>query len=169
MAVATMLVVMRAGTIEQIGSPTEVYRYPATTHVARFIGNPQMNIVAPAGALRDLADTLAVQYGVDQSAVRSIGIRPEHLAVGTTADGWRASARVNSVLATGPAVIVRLSLSDGIELTALCPSDTYLETGSETQLVLNPERVHCFGLDDRRLGQHTPSRELVGAGEVPGR
>ena len=45
MTLADRIVVMRDGLIEQVGSPDEVFRRPATRFVAGFIGSPTMNIV----------------------------------------------------------------------------------------------------------------------------
>jgi sn-glycerol 3-phosphate transport system ATP-binding protein len=44
MTLADMIVVMNAGTVEQIGTPLEVYSKPASTFVATFIGSPPMNL-----------------------------------------------------------------------------------------------------------------------------
>ncbi|QPB24777.1 hypothetical protein ISN39_35620 (plasmid) [Rhizobium sp. 007] len=44
MTLADKIVVMNKGTIEQIGSPMELYLRPANTFVAHFIGSPQMNL-----------------------------------------------------------------------------------------------------------------------------
>src|ERR1700758_4911932 len=51
MTMATRIVVMNQGRIEQIGTPMEVYSRPATRFVAAFIGSPPMNFltVAPVG------------------------------------------------------------------------------------------------------------------------
>ena len=46
MTLSDKLVVMNAGRIEQIGTPADVYRRPATRFVATFIGSPPMNIMA---------------------------------------------------------------------------------------------------------------------------
>ena len=45
MTMATRIVVMKGGYIQQIGTPKEVYNYPANTFVATFIGSPAMNIL----------------------------------------------------------------------------------------------------------------------------
>ena len=47
MTLADRIVIMRAGHVQQIGSPLEVYDRPANTFVAGFIGSPEMNL-APA-------------------------------------------------------------------------------------------------------------------------
>ena len=44
MTMADRIVVMRAGRIEQIGGPLELYDRPATLFVAQFIGSPTMNV-----------------------------------------------------------------------------------------------------------------------------
>jgi multiple sugar transport system ATP-binding protein len=46
MTLATRLAVMNRGRIEQIGTPMEIYRRPATRFVAGFIGTPAMNFLA---------------------------------------------------------------------------------------------------------------------------
>ncbi len=45
MTLADRVVVMNEGKIQQIGTPTEIYNYPANTFVASFIGSPAMNLV----------------------------------------------------------------------------------------------------------------------------
>jgi multiple sugar transport system ATP-binding protein len=66
MTLADRIVVMCAGSVEQVGAPMELYNNPANTFVAGFIGSPKMNFLR-GGALEDRADT--------------VGIRPEHLAI----------------------------------------------------------------------------------------
>ena len=60
MALANRIAVLRGGRIEQIGSPEELYKTPASCFVASFIGRPQINLL-----------------NVDQQL--TIGIRPEDL------------------------------------------------------------------------------------------
>jgi ABC-type sugar transport system ATPase subunit len=45
MMLSDLIVVMRAGDVEQVGSPGEIYRRPANKYVASFVGNPQMNLL----------------------------------------------------------------------------------------------------------------------------
>ena len=45
MTLADRIVIMRDGHIEQVGTPDEVFRRPATRFVAGFIGSPTMNLV----------------------------------------------------------------------------------------------------------------------------
>ena len=45
MTMATRIVVMKAGRVQQIGTPIEIYTHPANLFVATFIGSPNMNIL----------------------------------------------------------------------------------------------------------------------------
>ena len=45
MTMATRIVVMKGGFIQQIGTPENIYDHPANTFVATFIGSPAMNLV----------------------------------------------------------------------------------------------------------------------------
>jgi lactose/L-arabinose transport system ATP-binding protein len=90
MTLADKIVVMRAGVVEQVGSPLELYDDPANLFVAGFIGSPKMNFLKgvieagdggePHARLPDYGDTkIPVRLGqaVSGSEV-TIGVRPEH-------------------------------------------------------------------------------------------
>jgi multiple sugar transport system ATP-binding protein len=68
MTMADRIVVLNKGVIEQVGSPLDLYNNPASLFVAGFIGSPKMNLISGAEATKYKATT--------------IGIRPEHIAVG---------------------------------------------------------------------------------------
>ncbi len=92
MTLSDQLVVMNGGRIEQIGLPTDVYRKPATTFVASFIGSPPMNMLA--GEMRggqvvvgDL--TMAapdLPPGLVDGTKVTIGLRPEDVVVADARD-----------------------------------------------------------------------------------
>jgi sn-glycerol 3-phosphate transport system ATP-binding protein len=88
MTLSDKLVVMNAGVIEQIGTPAEVYRRPATRFVATFIGSPPMNIlrglvegpglVSVGGSLLQVGD---MREGLKADMPVEVGIRPEDVRV----------------------------------------------------------------------------------------
>jgi len=97
MTLASRIVVMRAGKIQQIGAPAAVYEKPDNLFVAGFIGSPAINLLK--GSLRVQAEKVQFvcadlsleldRYAfkgmpVDQQEV-VVGIRPENLCIG--ADG----------------------------------------------------------------------------------
>jgi multiple sugar transport system ATP-binding protein len=49
MTLADRVVVMKAGIVQQVGTPTEIYDRPANTFVAGFIGSPAMNLMEGEG------------------------------------------------------------------------------------------------------------------------
>jgi sn-glycerol 3-phosphate transport system ATP-binding protein len=74
LTLADRLVVLNGGVIEQVGTPMEVYRRPASTFVAGFIGSPAMNML-PAPYLREAGAVLdGLPVGTDL-----VGIRPDDL------------------------------------------------------------------------------------------
>jgi multiple sugar transport system ATP-binding protein len=93
MTLASRIVVMEKGQVQQIGTPLEVYERPANRFVAGFLGAPAMAFVDGKldGAGRFSAGALHVEPGagccapgaVDRAAV--LGVRPEHVAI--RADG----------------------------------------------------------------------------------
>ncbi|TKT71338.1 sn-glycerol-3-phosphate import ATP-binding protein UgpC [Afipia massiliensis] len=78
MTLADILVVMNGGQVEQIGKPLDIYKKPATTFVASFIGAPPMNLLPVAA--NDLGGSLdALQIKAPGDA--TLGIRPEDFAL----------------------------------------------------------------------------------------
>ncbi|RYG98568.1 MAG: sn-glycerol-3-phosphate ABC transporter ATP-binding protein UgpC [Alphaproteobacteria bacterium] len=133
MTLATRIVVMNKGDIQQIGTPFEVYHKPANTFVARFVGSPSMQFMT--GTLTTAADgvrfsdgknwTLSLPFSdlpADRSNEIILGVRPEHIKlVGPDREGHE--ALVDLVESTGPEDNVILSVN-GQKVTAR------LETGS---------------------------------------
>src|SRR6266850_2498128 len=94
MTLADRVVVMNAGRIDQIGTPNELYHFPATKFVASFIGSPAMNFVPCA--IEETEGTLRVRlsndivFPVPQDRIQRyrahigkarlmLGLRPEHI------------------------------------------------------------------------------------------
>jgi iron(III) transport system ATP-binding protein len=168
MAVATQLVVMRAGQIEQVDAPQAVYRNPASVHVARFLGSPPMNLMERGGALGGLVDAIARANHLERP-VAQLGARPEHVVIDDEVDGWRFAGRIEAVLPTGPGAIVRLRLNDGTLLAAVVDAARLVAPGSDIEATIRLEHVHLFDDDGDRIafspGSGQPSSrsaELVG-------
>ncbi|MGV6849641.1 MAG: ABC transporter ATP-binding protein [Marinibacterium sp.] len=88
MTLADKIVVLRAGHIEQVGSPMDLYRDPDNRFVAGFIGSPSMNfmngrvsdgrITLPALDNATLTPPIALP---DDGSDVIVGLRPQHLSV----------------------------------------------------------------------------------------
>ncbi len=95
MTMADKIVVLRAGNIEQIGAPLDLYRNPDNRFVAGFIGSPSMNFLK--GEVKGNAITVPalkrdIDLGVALPANGSgieLGIRPEHIKLDAKNDQFR--------------------------------------------------------------------------------
>ncbi|WP_108485104.1 ABC transporter ATP-binding protein [Oceaniglobus ichthyenteri] len=85
MTLADKIVVLRAGKIEQVGTPLELYDNPANRFVAGFIGSPAMNFMSATqgdgGLILDDLNGAHLTFGAGVAAGKpvTVGIRPEHL------------------------------------------------------------------------------------------
>jgi len=151
MTLATRIVVMRAGKIQQIGTPAEVYERPANLFVAGFLGAPAMNFVPgalgaggvfAAGGLR--LDLAAHATAGARDAV--LGIRPEHVRIG---HGGAPAGTVSLVEPMGNHQVVWIE-SGGQLLSALVHDASTFALGEAVSFEVDTARVSLF---DRPGGQ----------------
>ena len=135
MTLADRIVVLRAGRIEQVGTPLELFNRPANRFVAGFIGAPRMNFL-PAGTLP----------GVEGDAV---GIRPQHLRIAGR-DEARLTARVSLVEALGYETVVHGMVGE-MPLLAVLPGQQAFGIGDEVAFTYDPENLHRFDGDGLRI------------------
>ena len=157
MTLATRIVVMNGGAIEQVGTPAEVYRRPATRFVAGFIGTPGMNFI-PVQALPADADYCRVQLpgggvlttrvplqGLPADAGFSLGVRPENLS--PAADG-ALRGRVEMVEFLGERSLAHLKLEDGSALT-ITLNGTQPKPGEQIGVAVDLAEAHLFDSQGR--------------------
>jgi len=153
LSISDRIAVYRAGRIEQVGTPEEVYGRPASRYVARFIGSPQMDILAgdlqrgPDGSLAYRLGTarFAVPAGLAPAAPVDLGVRPEHVNLGV--DG--VPARVRVVQPIGPATHVTVDW-DGGTVTSRVGGIARLAPDDEVHVALDPAGLVFF---DRESGR----------------
>ena len=145
MTLADRIVVLRAGRVEQVGTPLELYREPANRFVAGFIGSPAMNFLdARAEGGRVLLGGAAVTSTALPDGPCTLGLRPEHLA--RDPDGaLDASVQVFEHL--GGEAFVYATLPDGQEIVAKLDGDEGFRPGDALRLGVAGHRCHVF---DRR-------------------
>jgi ABC-type Fe3+/spermidine/putrescine transport system ATPase subunit len=117
LALSDRVAVMRAGRIEQVGTPAEIYHRPGSRFVAEFVG--VANIVdgrAVAGGVES-GGVVWPAPGVDAGAGDACVVyRPEHLALaGPSADGLR--GRVAAATFLGAIVRLQVALAQGRTVT----------------------------------------------------
>ncbi|ANK76808.1 ABC transporter ATP-binding protein (plasmid) [Ensifer adhaerens] len=94
LTLADRIVVFKDGNIEQVGTPTDLYRKPANLFVAQFIGSPAMNILKGKVVGRSatsarcqldcgvVLDIEAERGSLSRGEAISVGIRPENIRIG---------------------------------------------------------------------------------------
>ena len=141
MTLADRIVVLNGGRVEQIGTPTEIYRAPASTFVASFIGAPPMNLIATeaeAGAVRLDGQGLALP-GAPSGAV-TLGVRPEDLHTSAAGEGFRISVTAIEELGATRLIHGRL---DGTDIVAVQPA-SQVAPEAEAWLSPDPGAMHLF-------------------------
>jgi multiple sugar transport system ATP-binding protein len=87
LTLSNRVAVMNQGQILQIGTPSELYESPANLTVAKFIGTPSMNILPlemEDAQVMGFSLTTRMKPDQSQSEIKHIGIRPEHLSMGSS-------------------------------------------------------------------------------------
>jgi multiple sugar transport system ATP-binding protein len=153
MTMGDRVAVMRAGELQQVATPQELYRQPANLFVAGFIGSPAMNLVE--GSLQN--GVVEIGHGAGRRV--AVGIRPEHLRLDR--DGLRAS--VTHVEDLGAELIVHAEIDAApvraddapdsastepghARLVARLAAETPIRVGDVVGLGWEPKRLHVFDL-----------------------
>jgi multiple sugar transport system ATP-binding protein len=118
MQMGDKIVVMNHGVIEQFGVPQQIYDWPATKFVAKFIGSPAMNFLDFEGMIGIGAKSVAmngVNFAIPTSregakGQLTLGVRPEHVRF-SDASGYR--GRVTATEYLGTTQIVTLATPNG--------------------------------------------------------
>ncbi|MBP9049410.1 MAG: sn-glycerol-3-phosphate ABC transporter ATP-binding protein UgpC [Tabrizicola sp.] len=152
MTLADKIVVLRDGLVEQIGAPLDIYRRPANTFVAGFIGSPKMNLLkarvvgTEAGRARVDAAGLVCDVPVDHlpavGAEVTLGIRPEHLMAGPGAP-----AKVQASERLGGVTFAYARLEDGQNLTVQLDGEHDFAADGGLSVQPQPGRAHLFSGD----------------------
>ncbi len=135
MTMADKIVVLDAGRIEQVGSPMDLYRYPANLFVAGFIGSPKMNFVS---------GVLAQKHGA-----QTLGIRPEHIELTNDEGEWQGQVGVTEHL--GADTFVHVRTEDGTTMTVRADGELAVKPGASVWLKPMAQKFHRFDGDGSRM------------------
>ena len=136
MTMADKIVVLRAGHIEQVGSPLELYRAPRNVFVAGFIGSPRMNLIAGEEAKRHGAHT--------------IGVRPEHISVSASEGMWEGVVGVSEHLGSDTFFHVH-DTGLGDMITVRADGEVGFKNGDRVFLTPRADVIHRFDQEGLRL------------------
>ena len=150
MAMADKIAIMNNGLVEQLGTPQEVYEFPASVFVADFIGSPAMNFLPFEGTLA--VGDVSVQINLQTVAVPALrealfaeklllGIRPEHVRFNCESP---VRAQVIGTEYLGSNQIVILKTVDGTVVRAKVDLSHRVERGDQLGLIFETEQITLF-------------------------
>ena len=149
MTLADRIVVLRAGKIEQVGTPLALYNQPANVFVAGFIGSPRMNFFA-AEVLRQSASSLLLP-----ALSHTVGLRPEHVLLD---DAGPLEYRVQQVEQMGSTSLLRGTLAGSVgagqtpaHFEVVSNGQTSVKAGQTVRLSMPPAGLHFFDEQGARL------------------
>ena len=168
---ADRMMVLNAGVVEQIGTPDEVYRHPATLFVAGFIGSPAMNQIpartVPGGFQVDGPGAVPLRLpgiGVAPPERFVLGVRPEHL---------RPCPEAAALFVLDVQVVENLGADafaygevGGHPVVVRFPGGRPAAAGDRLAVAADPEHLHCFHADTGRRVEPQASTTLRTNGEV---
>ena len=147
MTLADRIVVLDAGQIIQVGSPSELYKRPANVFVAQFIGSPKMNVLP----CQMSGDQFALPSGrpapCPVSGATQVGIRPEHITLGAEGTG-HCDGSVEVVEYLGADTFVLLDCGDGGQINVRISGESDLQPGDRAGISFAPEHLHFFDATD---------------------
>ena len=151
MTMADRIVVLRAGRIEQVGTPLDLYNQPANRFVAGFIGSPRMNFIplraGPQDSLLHASGgrLLRPGLGLSPGEALTLGARPEHITLAAQGDGLALEMQVQNIEQLGGHSMLQ-GLLDGSDtpLTVQCPGQVHMRQGDTLPVLLPAARCHLF-------------------------
>lgn len=167
MSISDMIVVMKAGVVQQIGKPQDVYDGPANLFVAKFLGTPPINVFD--GTVRDNTlyvgnDAVLNIRGVADQDVY-VGIRPEGFILqengpfGCNLSAVEVMGRDSSVVCTNQA-----SLNPVIR--AIISTDNKVDLGQKlVRFSLKPAKVFLFHKETEERIDFTADARTTKEGE----
>jgi multiple sugar transport system ATP-binding protein len=154
MTMGHRIAVLNAGRLQQLGTPMELYQWPANLFVAQFIGSPPMNLLPveaiSAGQLQlgsrklavegPLAEALAARAGQGLTG----GLRPEHFRLApATNRNLRAEVSHGEALGNEQLLTCRLAEGDHLVQVRVGPEES-LPPGSTVHLDVDPRGWRLF-------------------------
>jgi multiple sugar transport system ATP-binding protein len=152
MSMADQVAVLRQGTIQQVGSPTEIYDRPANRWVATFVGSPRMNLLKCVvnGRLEGQGWSLPNPGFGDQSRPPDrpalFGVRSEDLSLDVREESSALAGTVYAVEPLGDRTLVDVEIGDQ-RLVIKAPPTATFKIGEQVRASVDMDRVHLFDAD----------------------
>ena len=144
MTLATRVVVMNKGEMQQLATPKQIYDNPANLFVAGFIGSPSMNFLkgAVTNGVFEGPGARITGLAAREAKDVTLGVRPEDLTVAGQQDG-QLGGEVFSVELTGDSSLLSVRLPDTLVM-ARVDKDFTADIGAKVWLKANSARCYLF-------------------------
>ena len=158
MTLADRIVIMNEGHIEQVGTPDEVYKHPASQFVASFIGSPAMNFAT--GRIEASGKTMSLRTdngtsldlagcGVAEGTMVQLGFRPEHMELADAAKPARGhvliAGSITVVEPMGHETVLTGDAGFG-EIVGKYEGERRFQPGETVNFHIRADRLHYFDL-----------------------
>lgn len=159
LAVGDLVVLMRAGRIEQAGTPFEIYDRPASPYAAEFMGPcNRLTGIWSQGRIETPIGTFPAALDLPDGALALACIRPQALSIGP--DGHGISARVVAKTFMGESEQIDILVHPLAETLRMHSHVRIpMSIGEKVSLQLNGAQIHVFADDDRRIDTIRPGQE----------
>jgi len=150
MTMADRIVIMKDGHIQQVGTPEEVYRNPANTFVAQFIGAPSMNMLSGvvSGAKINLhsgVELTAPKGKIADGRAVMVGVRPDDLRPEVGTSLLTGTVTVREPLGHETLIYAAVDgQSSDAEIIAKADGRNPPQVGEKVSLGATPENIHIF-------------------------
>ncbi len=165
---STRIAVLRQGKLQQLGTPNEVYRFPANLFIADFIGNPKINLLdaratrVEGGTRLDLGAFQLDCVPVNAEGSVVAAIRPEDVYVSAAPDATGVEFSVYSVLPAGSETILQ-ARRDNLTLVVKETRSLAIEMDRPVWLTCDARKINLY---DKTTGNLvTPARGATEGGE----
>lgn len=154
MTMATKIILLDKGQVQQAGTPNEFYNHPENLFVAQFIGSPTMNLIKGTFDGNEFHSDSGVIHVVpndaDKESLRNhvnkpiqMGIRSERFILDPDAEN-KVKGEIQVVENLGKDQSVFLELADGQEIVMTLPGHLDFEAGSTGEFSLDVSALHFF-------------------------
>ncbi|MDP3190866.1 ABC transporter ATP-binding protein [Rhodoferax sp.] len=145
MTLGSRIAVMKDGILQQIGTPDDIYRRPANTYVAGFIGSPTMNFIPGQASGNGDNAVFAFEGGsltlpCPATGMVTLGQRPEHIHLSDDAS-WR--GEVTLVEPTGADTYVVVKTGVGLVTVRTAPN-TPVKIGDSVGMTVSGRHNNWF-------------------------
>jgi len=174
MTMGDKIAVLDGGELQQLGTPLECYHEPENQFVAGFIGSPSMNFI-DVRRNGDVLDADAFEYALSPDTVDAVrtasnrltmGIRPEHIELGTGDDRNAVPTEIEVVEPMGETTYAYFSVG-GTTHTASIDGERRISAGQQVHVVFPEDKIHLFDQADGAAIKNSNVGDLIEAPNRP--